>query len=226
MNLAIIPARGGSERIPRKNIKIFMGRPMISYAIDTALSCNLFEHIVVSTDDLEVAKIASKYGADVPFLRPGFLSTGAVDTVSVVAHAIVECRKLGWKFENVCCIYPCTPFLELGDLIEGYNLHMGSGKDYCFPVAEYHSLPQRALKFQGLNDIMPLYPEYEQTRTQDLESLYYDAGQFYWGRSDSWLAKKSIHSHAAGFKVPNWRAIDIDNYDDWQMAEILAKLKI
>lgn len=222
MNIAIIPARGGSKRIPRKNIKEFCGKPMIAYAITAAKDSGLFEHIVVSTDDEEIARIARAWGAETPFVRPPELANDYAATVPVIAHGIKACRSLGWDFAHVCCIYPGVPFIQISDLRGALALLADSEADYCFPVTEYPSAIQRALKLLSNGRMQPFYPEFETTRTQDLESAYYDAGQFYWGKVEAWLTNPKIHSSGSGHVIPNWRVVDIDTPDDWARAEMLA----
>ncbi len=224
MNIAIIPARGGSKRIPRKNIKDFFGKPMISYAITAAQQSKLFEHIVVTTDDDEIAEVALKYSAEVPFKRSSQLSDDFVATVPVIADAINQCELMGWKIINVCCIYPAVPFLRPADLIQSFNLWIKSGQHYCFPVLEFPSAPQRALKISESKIISPLYPEFELTRTQDLDNAYFDAGQFYWGSTDSWKKKLNLHSNACGYVVPNSSLVDIDTPKDWARAELIYQV--
>lgn len=224
MNIAIIPARGGSKRIPRKNIKEFCGRPMIAYAITAAKDSDLFEHIVVSTDDEEIAQIARAWGAETPFVRPPELANDYTATVPVIAHGIDACRSLGWNFDHVCCIYPGVPFIQTDDL-RGALVGLTSGDaDYCFPVAEYPSVIQRALKLLSNGKTQPFYPEFVITRTQDLEPAYHDAGQFYWGKAEAWLTNPKIHSSGLGYVIPNWRVVDIDTQDDWVRAEVLAPI--
>jgi pseudaminic acid cytidylyltransferase len=224
MNIAIIPARGGSKRIPRKNIKEFRGRPMIAYAISAATESGLFDYVVVSTDDAEIAAIANQYGAVTPFERPADLADDYTSTVSVVAHAVEACSNLKWHFDRVCCIYPCVPLIQIDDLKGALSLIKDSTADYCFPVTEFPSAIQRALKFDKSRKLKPFSPEFELIRTQDLESAYFDAGQFYWGGKNSWRKVSNIHSNAIGYSIPNWRVVDIDNYEDWHRAERLYSL--
>ena len=160
MNIAIIPARSGSKRIPRKNIKVFCGQPMIAYAISAAKKSGLFDHIVVSTDDEEIAHIAKKCGAETPFLRPVELAGDYAETVPVVVHSIEACSALGWKFDNVCCIYPAAPFIQVEDLIGAIRQFTESKADYCFPVTEYPSAIQRSLKSVSDGKMQPVYPEF------------------------------------------------------------------
>lgn len=221
MNIAIIPARGGSKRIPRKNIKIFAGKPMIAHAILAARNSGLFDHVIVSTDDSEIAKIANDFGGETPFVRPLELSDDYTPTVPVIAHGIKTCESLGWNFDRICCIYPGVPFIQIGDIKTGLELLASTQADYCFPITEFPSAVQRALKRNTNGYLSPLYPEYTLTRTQDLELAYHDVGQFYWGQKQSWLTNQRIHSNAVGHIIPNWRVIDIDTLDDWKRAEIL-----
>jgi pseudaminic acid cytidylyltransferase len=224
MNIAIIPARGGSKRIPRKNIKEFCDKPMIAYAIAAAKESNLFEHIIVSTDDEEIAQIAIAWGAETPFVRPAELANDYTATVPVIAHAIEDCRNLGWKFDMACCIYPAVPFIQVDDLRGALARMNKSEADYCFPVTEYPTVIQRALKLLSNGKMESFYPEFEKTRTQDLEPAYYDAGQFYWGKVGAWLTNSKIHNNGLGYTIPNWRVVDIDTPEDWSRAEILAPI--
>jgi pseudaminic acid cytidylyltransferase len=224
MTIAIIPARGGSKRIPRKNIKEFCGKPMIAYAIAAAKESGLFQHVVVSTDDEEIAEISRAWGAETPFVRPAELANDYVATVPVIAHAIEACHALGWKFDHVCCIYPGVPFIQTDDLRGALDRLKSDEAEYCFPVTEYPSAVQRALRLVGNGKIQPFYPEFEITRTQDLEPAYYDAGQFYWGKAEAWLTNSKIHSSGLSYVIPNWRVVDIDTQDDWARAEMLASI--
>ena len=221
MNIALIPARGGSKRIPRKNIKEFCGKPIIAFAITAAKESGLFDRIVVSTDDDEIAAIANQWGAETPFKRPIELSNDYTPTVPVVSHLIELCRTLGWKFDDVCCIYPCSPFIEVADLVGVHQQFIESKTNYCFPVTEFPSAIQRALNISSDGKIHPFYPEFQITRTQDLAPAYYDAGQFYWGKAEAWLCELNIHSNAMGYIIPNYRVVDIDTEQDWLRAELI-----
>ena len=223
MNLAIIPARGGSKRIPRKNIKNFNGKPMISWSIELAIESRVFDKIVVSTDDNEIQEIAIKKGAEVPFLRPKDLSDDHTPTAPVVKHVITELNQLGHNYKNVCCIYPCAPFIKPDDLKKSLQF-LDKGFDFVYPVIEYTHPIQRAMQ-KDLDGIMKfIQPSFELSRTQDLDKTFHDAGQFYWGKTLSWLSDKRMHSSGYGFEVPHWRFIDIDNPDDWQRAEIMHEI--
>ncbi len=223
MSIAIIPARGGSKRIPRKNIKPFNGKPMLAYAIEAARGSGVFDHIVVSTDDQEITDIAREWGAETPFVRPAELANDYTATVPVVAHGIQACRALGWEFDYACCIYPGVPFIQINDLQEALALLTASEADYCFPVTEFPSAIQRALKRSDNGRMQPFHPEFELVRTQDLEPAYHDAGQFYWGKAEAWLQNPKIHSGGIGYVIPNWRVVDIDTPEDWLRAEALFK---
>jgi pseudaminic acid cytidylyltransferase len=221
--IAVIPARGGSKRIPHKNVKLFAGRPMISYAIRTAFESQLFDRVIVSTDDAEIADTARSYGAEIPFIRPSELSDDQTATVPVIAHSIEKCRELGMKFNVVCCIYPCVPFLQAQDLSSSLQVLNSSKAQFCFPVVEFISPIQRALTMNALGILSPFFPENELARTQDFISTFHDAGQFYWASSASWTSNSHIHSNAVGYPLPHWRTVDIDTPDDWSRAETIAK---
>jgi len=226
MHLAVIPARGGSKRIPRKNVRPFAGRPMISYAISAARSSGVFDHIVVSTDDDEISSLAAGEGAEVPFRRPAALADDFTPTVPVVAHAIRACRELGWPVERVCCIYPSVPFIRIEDLRRALDLLALGGTDYVFPVTLFPSPIQRALRRSPDGVTRPFHPEFVSTRTQDLEPGYFDAGQFYWGTARAWLDGLSLHGHGKTIVLPEWRVVDIDTPDDWERAEALYRAQM
>lgn len=220
MNIAVIPARGGSKRIPRKNVKDFGGRPMIAWAIAVARESQLFDRIVVSTDDPEIAEIARKYGAETPFERPAELANDTAGTVPVIAHAIHELEHSGTPVDYAACIYPCTPFLRPADLAEAFELLNGSGEDFVYPVVEYPHPTFRAMRRTLTGKMEFVFPECEMMRTQDLEKTYHDAGQFYWGKASAWLEEKRMHTAGIGMVVPSWRFVDVDTDDDWRRAEL------
>jgi pseudaminic acid cytidylyltransferase len=223
MNIAIIPARGGSKRIPRKNIRSFAGRPMIAWAIEAARTSNLFTHIIVSTEDEEIAAISRSNGAETPFMRPRDLADDHTPTVPVIAHAVDFCTSLGWAFDYACCIYPGSPLLQASDLAAALQLAHDRKAHFVYPVAEYAHPVQRAMRHLPNGSMQFLQPEFELVRTQDLEKTYHDAGQFYWGRSSAWLAGKKMHTEGLGMPIPNWRVVDIDSEDDWLRAEMMFK---
>jgi pseudaminic acid cytidylyltransferase len=223
--LCVIPARGGSKRVPRKNVRLFAGRPMIGYAIEAARQSRLFERIVVSTDDAEVAAIARQEGADVPFLRPQELADDHTPTVPVIAHAIQACQALGWPADAVCCLYPAVPLLRPALLAEALDLLRASQAPYVFPVQAFRSPIQRALRRAADGRTEPFHPEYTQTRTQDLPPAYHDAGQFYWGRTQAWLEGRPLHVQASTLVCDEGSVVDIDTPDDWALAEALYRLR-
>ncbi len=223
MNIAVIPARGGSKRIPRKNIKCFAGKPMIQYAIDAARDSMIFDKIIVSTDDSEISQIATSLGAEVPFIRPFDLSDDHTPTVPVIRHAIQNVRNIGWDLEFVCCIYPAVPFIESSDLVLALNKIKNDKGRFCFPVAEFQSSVFRSLDMKEDGNLKSFFPENELTRTQDLPVAFFDVGQFYWGHSELWEKCDKLHSNSLGFEIPNSRAVDIDTMADWQRAEIIFK---
>lgn len=224
MRIAIIPARGGSKRIPRKNIKPFSGKPMIGFAIEAALACKAIDRVVVSTDDAEIEDVARKFGAELPFRRPAELADDITPTVPVIAHAITACREQGWDVTHACCIYPGVPFIRTGDLDDALALleeHAGVG--YTFPVTGFPSPIQRALRRGEDGKVAPFDPNHVGTRTQDLEPGYFDAGQFYWATADTWLSGANIHANGRAIVLPEWRVVDIDTPEDWDRAEILHR---
>jgi pseudaminic acid cytidylyltransferase len=221
VKVAVIPARGGSKRIPRKNIREFAGRPMIAYAIEAAKKSAIFEHVVVSTDDKEIEAIARQWGAEIPFLRPADLADDYAGTAPVIAHAIAACKAFGWRVEHVCCIYPGVPFIEVDDIKAAYELFLSHPVGYSYPVTEFAAPIQRALRRQPDGRMQMFYPQYEQTRTQDLEPAFHDAGQFYWGSAEAWATEEDVLGHGVGLPIPHWRVVDIDTPDDWLRAELL-----
>jgi|TARA_Y100000996_G_scaffold229183_1_gene180317 pseudaminic acid CMP-transferase len=220
-NIAIIPARGGSKRIPKKNIREFCGKPMISWTIKEAKKSKLFDEIVVSTEDREIADIAKEYGATIPFNRPIELADDFSTTHSVVLHGIKSLLNLSWDFDMVCCLYPCSPFITYQDLIATYNLLKENNSLYVYPVTPYSHPIQRAMSLSSNNKLEYVDRANETTRTQDLETRYHDTGQFYWGSKDLWLTTDKIHSNAVGYAIPASRVVDIDEPDDWKLAELL-----
>lgn len=224
MKLCVIPARGGSKRIPRKNIRIFCGKPMIAWAIDCAIQSRLFDKIIVSTDDESIADVARDAGAETPFLRPAALADDLTPTVPVIAHAVEACEKIGWRIEYACCIYPCVPFLEISDLEQAFELMQNNNAFFSYPVTDYSHPIQRAMRRLPSGQMQFLQPEHEIARTQDLERMYHDTGQFYWGKASAWKAHMKMHTAGIGLVVPNWRVVDIDNEEDWIRGELLYQV--
>lgn len=222
--VAIIPARGGSKRIPRKNLKPFDGVPMIVLSIRTALDSGLFERVVVSTDDAEIADVARAHGADVPFLRPAELADDFAGTAPVIVHALQQLPD----FDYTCCVYATAPLLQVRYLRQGLELlEQHLDKSFAFSVCSFGFPVQRALTLDGQGALQALYPEFRNTRSQDLPEAYQDAGQFYWGRSDAWLRGEVIYSPTSlPVILPRHLVQDIDTLEDWKRAEYLyAALK-
>ncbi|WP_167993333.1 pseudaminic acid cytidylyltransferase [Arthrobacter pigmenti] len=218
MSLCVIPARGGSKRIPRKNVREFSGRPMISWSIRAALDSSIFDRVVVSTDDEHIREIAISAGAEVPFMRPAEYSTDFAGTIPVVAHAI---QSLGLDTGLVCCLYATAPFVESRDLVTGREaLESVASADYAVAVTTYEFPIQRALRSSADGRLRLFTPEYETSRSQDLEESWHDAGQFYWGRASAWREQVPIFaSGAVPVVLPRYRVQDIDTLEDWERAE-------
>ncbi len=224
MRLAVIPARGGSKRIPRKNIKSFAGLPIIAWSIKAAVESRCFDRIIVSTDDIEIAEVAKAYSAEVPFLRPPELSDDQTATISVIAHAIGWHNQLGPVASEVCCIYATAPFVQASDLQHGFQVLRRTGADYAFSVTSYAFPIQRAIRITPEQRVEMFQPEHFNTRSQDLEEAWHDAGQFYWGNAQAWLAGKPIFCRdAAPVVLSRHRVQDIDTLEDWERAEWMFK---
>lgn len=224
MNIAVIPARGGSKRVPRKNVRSFCGKPMIGWSIEAAQASGIFEHILVSTDDEEIAAVAKAHGAEVPFMRPVELSGDHTGTMPVVAHAMDSCFAQGWSVDAVCCIYATAPFLKARDLQLGLQILVDHAADVAFSVTSYAFPIQRALRITEQGRVAMFQPEHFNTRSQDLEEAWHDAGQFYWGVPAAWRAEQSLFArNAVPVKLPRSRVQDIDTPDDWLRAEWIFK---
>jgi N-acylneuraminate cytidylyltransferase len=223
MKIAIIPARGGSKRIPRKNIKSFCGKPMIAWSIEAAKACGLFGRIIVSTDDAEIAAVAKEWGAEVPFVRPEALSNDHAGTTPVVAHATQWALDQKIAVSAVCCIYATAPFVQTEDLKRGWEALDSGDWDYAFTVTDFAAPIFRSFKQTAEGGIEMFFPEHFATRSQDLPVALHDAGQFYWGRPDAWLTGKRIFDRRSKpVQIPRWRVQDIDTAEDWERAEIVA----
>ncbi|HQS20974.1 MULTISPECIES: pseudaminic acid cytidylyltransferase [unclassified Acidovorax] len=224
MRLAVIPARGGSKRIPRKNIKLFCGKPMIAWSIEAARQSGCFDQIVVSTDDAEIAEVARQNGAQVPFMRPAELSDDHTGTTAVIAHAINWFVAQGQTPAQVCCLYATAPFVGADDLRRGLIVLTETGSDYAFSVTSYAFPIQRAIRINETGRVEMFNSEHFNTRSQDLEEAYHDAGQFYWGRAGAWLQGRMIFSpDATPVRLPRHRVQDIDTLEDWTRAEWMFK---
>ena len=222
MKIAIIPARGGSKRIPHKNIKEFCGKPMIAWSIEVAKASGLIDHIIASTDDAEIAKVARQWGAEIPFMRPEELSNDHAGTTEVIAHTTQWALDQGWPVSAVCCIYATAPLIQVDDLKQGLELLESGNWNYAFSVTEFSAPISRAFKQTAEGGIEMFYPEHFGTRSQDMPTALHDAGQFYWGRPSAWIAGKKIFDrHSVPVIIPHWRVQDIDNLDDWKRAELI-----
>jgi N-acylneuraminate cytidylyltransferase len=220
-NLCIIPARGGSKRIPRKNIKDFLGKPIIAYSIEAALISGLFNEVMVSTDDEEIANVAKKYGAKVPFMRSNINSNDYATLADVIDEVKDQYLKVNKKFDNICCVLPTAPLLTVGNLVKGYELLITKNIDSVRPIVRFSYPIQRAVKMGENGKVSIFYPEYQNTRSQDLEPAYHDAGQFYWMRFESGLRG----GNKFGFEIPEMIVQDIDTEEDWQIAELKYKIR-
>lgn len=223
-NIAIIPARGGSKRIPRKNIKNFLGKPIIAYPIEILKRSNLFDEIIISTDDEEIAKIAIEYGAKVPFLRSNKNSDDFATTADVLLEVIEKLEENGQVFDNAICVYPCSPFLTEDLLIESFKKIENSKLDCVFPIVKYGHPIQRALKVTN-ELIAPYFEENNSVRTQDLTAAFHDAGMFYTFNIKTLKITKSLRTkNTLGIEIEEHLTQDIDNIIDWKLAELKYKM--
>lgn len=223
-SIAVIPARGGSKRIPRKNIKSFCGKPMIAWSIEAAFASQCFDRVIVSTDDDEIAAVAREWGAETPFKRPAALSDDYTGTIPVIAHAIEWLREHDRAPQAVCCLYATAPFVQPNDLQAGWQALQSTDVEYAFSVTNYAFPIQRALRLTAAGRVMMFQPEHFTTRSQDMEEAWHDAGQFYWGHTEAWLQNQPIFTEGAvPVRLPRHRVQDIDTPEDWQRAEWLFK---
>lgn len=223
MRLAVIPARGGSKRIPRKNVKPFCGKPMLAWSVEAALDAGCFDRVVVSTDDEEIAGVARDHGAEVPFLRPADLSDDHTGTIPVIAHAAAACGLSPESGDDlVCCVYATAPFVRAADLQDGLEVLIESGAEYALSVTSFPFPIQRAVRRTAEDRLEMFDPAQFETRSQDLEEAWHDAGQFYWGRARAWLDGTPIFSSAAApVPLARHRVQDIDTPEDWIRAELM-----
>jgi pseudaminic acid cytidylyltransferase len=225
MKVAIIPARGGSKRIPKKNIRDFGGLPLIAYSIRAALESACFEKVVVSTDDESIAKVALSYGAEVPYLRPASLADDFVATAPVVSHMINYINDSFGAPTYVCCIYATAPFIRSSEIRQGLSLLMATDADYAVSVTTYGHPVQRALRITKMGTMTMLTPQNALARSQDLEETWHDAAQFYWGTATAWLEQRPIFGGASvPVKLPRYRVQDLDTLEDWDRAEVIQRL--
>ena len=224
MRLAVIPARGGSKRIPGKNIKSFCGKPIIAWSIEAALASGCFDQVIVSTDSGEIAELARKYGAEVPFVRPPELSDDYAGTSEVVCHAIKWFQQQGLFPDPVCCIYATAPFVTGLELCQGLRALQETPCEYAFSATSFAFPIQRAFQITEQGRAQMFQPEYFSARSQDLPPAYHDAGQFYWGTAAAWLADKPLFAeHSVPVVLPRYKVLDIDTLEDWIQAELMFK---
>lgn len=225
MKVAVIPARGGSKRIPRKNVRQFSGMPMIAHSIECAKASRLFDRIIVSTDDDEIALVSGKYGAEVPFRRSPELSDDNTGIIDVIADATRRVAAEGATMSAVCCILATAPFLSAADLREGWRTMEDGDWSYVFAATTFAYPIFRSFESMPAGGVKMFFPEHFTTRSQDLPEALHDAGQFYWGRPDAWLAKERIFSErSATVVIPRWRVQDIDSEEDWTRAELMGRV--
>jgi len=223
MKIAVIPARGGSKRIPRKNIKLFSGKPMIAWSISIAQESGLFDKVIVSTDDSEIADIARTFGATVPFTRPANLSDDYATTGAVLSHATRWALESMPELQALCCIYATAPLIQKQDLLHGWKAMASGHWDYTFTATQIPSTIFRAFTVERDSAVKMLFPEHYLTRSQDLPALYQDAGQFYWGTPKAWLEERPMfQARSKAIPIPAWRAQDIDTIEDWTRCELIA----
>jgi N-acylneuraminate cytidylyltransferase len=225
--LAVIPARGGSKRIPRKNIRDFCGKPMIAWSIEAARNSGLFDRIIVSTEDPEIAAVALKWGAEVPFMRPAELAGDFTGTTEVICDATERALQHGWPIDAVCCIYATAPLMQAEDLERGL-LSLRSGEwHYAFSATDFAASIFRAMRRTPHGGVQMVFPEYFSARSQDLPVALHDAAQFYWGTTNAWLGKAQIFSERSiPVVIPRARVQDIDTESDWAAAESLFKSRM
>ena len=225
MRIAVIPARAGSKRIPRKNVREFCGKPMIAWSIEAALKSKCFEQVIVSTDDEEIASISRNYGADIPFVRPISIADNHIGIGQVIAHAVDWFQNQGITPDYFCCIFATAPFIQTTDIQSGLKLISEKHCDYVISVTSFAFPIQRALKFENDGKVGMFYPSNVDTRSQDLEESFHDAGQFYWGNVKSWYSKNTILDNKSTiYELKKYQAIDINTLDDWKLAEKLYKI--
>ena len=224
MKVAIIPARGGSTRIPRKNIKNFLGKPIIAYSIEAAIHSELFDLVIVSTDDEKIAFVAREWGAETPFMRPDELGLDSVGTNDVVKHAISWLNDHGKSVEIACTIYATAPFVQAKYLRQGLKLLTENDKSFSFSATTFPFPIKRAFRLTENGEAEMFWPEHYSTRSQHLEEAYHDAGQFYWGTANAFLNDVMMFSHQAmPVILPRHLVQDIDTMEDWHRAEFMYK---
>jgi len=224
-NLAIIPARGGSKRIPRKNINEFWGKPIIAYSIEAALESGLFDEVMVSTDDNEIAEVTRQYGAKVPFLRSAENANDFATLADVLIEVVNQYKESGKSFHNICCILPTAPLTSVNRLKEAFAKFVNEDLESVLPVVEFSYPILRALEFNKNERLKMIWPEYLKTRSQDLKLAYHDSGSFYWVKTNALLNQKTLFcKNGSAIVLPETEVQDIDNETDWKLAELKYKL--
>ena len=224
MKIAVIPARGGSKRIPRKNIRVFCGKPIIAYSIAAAQQTGLFDQVVVSTDDEEIATVAREFGATTPFIRPKEIADDFTGTNAVVKHAVAWFNAQSNDVTHACCLYATAPLVQANYITEGYEALSRSDAAFAFSVTSYAFPIQRAVRITPDGRVDAIYPEHRMTRSQDLEHAYHDAGQFYWGTARAFLEEMPVFApHSIGVILPRHLVQDIDTLEDWDQAELMYR---
>jgi pseudaminic acid cytidylyltransferase len=224
VRIAVIPARGGSKRIPRKNIRMFCGKPIIAYSIAAAQQTGLFDQVVVSTDDEEIATVAREFGATTPFIRPKEIADDFTGTNAVVKHAVAWFNAQANDVTHACCLYATAPLGQANFIKEGYEALSRSDAAFAFSVTSYAFPIQRAVSITPDGRVHAIYPEHRMTRSQDLEHAYHDAGQFYWGTARAFLKDMPLFApHSIGVILPRHLVQDIDTLEDWDQAELMYR---
>ncbi len=224
-NLCIIPARGGSKRIPRKNIRDFLGKPIIAYSIEAAIKSELFDEVMVSTDDPEIAEVAEKYGAKIPFLRSSENANDFATLADVITEVTKQYKAVGEAFENICCVLPTAPLTPAHRLKEAFVKLTDESLDSVVPVVEFSYPILRALEFDDDNKLKMIWPEYLKTRSQDLKPAFHDSGSFYWVKTNALLEQSTlVCKNGSAIVLPETEVQDIDTQTDWQLAEIKYKM--
>ena len=224
MRIAVVPARGGSQRIPRKNIRPFCGRPMIAWTLEAARTSGLFDRVLVSTDDSEIARVTEEWGAECPFVRPAALADDHATTTDVIAHATRWALEAGWQLDAVCCLYATAPFIDAQDLRRGLDALYSEEWAYAIAVAEFAAPIFRAFTQRTDGGLEMFFPERFDSRSQDLPRALHDAAQFYWGQPAAWVEGRRVFDRwTVPIVIPRWRVQDIDEPEDWLRAEMLFR---
>jgi len=227
VSIAVIPARGGSKRIPLKNIRSFCGLPIIGHTIRLLQESRLFEQIIVSTDNEQIADVARSFGAQVPFMRPAALADDFTGTAPVMSHATLNLIDAGLQVDSVCCVYATAALLSTNDLNDGYSKLQSPDVEYVFSASRFPSVVHRGFQIRKDGGIEMLFPDFCSARTQDLPETFFDAGQFYWGKPEAFIDQLPMFEHHSRIvPLPRWRSQDIDTEEDWEFAEYLWRFRM